>query len=252
MKALALDAFEPPSSAPVSPRTLAARLAGELDGGLDGAGARRIVERALETFGRRIALVSSFGAESAALLHLVASVDPDVPAIFIDTGKHFEQTHAYRDLLAARLGLSDIRALHPDTEQIAREDPRGDLWRRANDACCDLRKVRPLARGLDGFDAWFTGRKRFHGALRAFLPAVEADGARVKVNPLARWSETDLADYIRAHDLPAHPLVESGFASIGCWPCTQPVASGEAPRAGRWRGLEKTECGIHKPRLAAV
>jgi phosphoadenosine phosphosulfate reductase len=248
MTALAIEAPLAPPRATVAAKAAAAKLATELAT----ADAARIAASALEAFGRRIALVSSFGAESAALLHLVASVDRHVPVIFINTGKHFEQTLAHRDLLASRLGLTDIRDLHPDPDELAREDAKADLWRRANDACCDLRKVRPLARGLECFDAWFTGRKRFHGALRAFLPAVEADGARVKVNPLARWSEAEFATYMKTHDLPPHPLVENGFASIGCWPCTQPIAPGEDPRAGRWRGLAKTECGIHRQPIAAV
>ena len=201
---------------------------------------------ALEEFRGRIALVSSFGAESAALLHLVASVDPSTPVLFIDTEKHFVQTGAYREDLTALLGLTNVRPISPDRDEAARHDPKGNLWRRDNDACCALRKIRPLARALDGYDAWITGRKRMHGSLRAFLPLVEAAAPHVKINPLARWSTDELEGYAKAHDLPPHPLVESGFSSIGCWPCTAPTAPGDDVRAGRWRGLAKTECGIHR------
>ncbi|MEK7266656.1 MAG: phosphoadenylyl-sulfate reductase [Pseudomonadota bacterium] len=205
-----------------------------------------IIAAALEEFRGRIALVSSFGAESAALLHLVASVDPATTILFIDTGKHFVQTNAYREELTDFLGLTDVRPIIPDENDASQIDPKGDLWRRNNDACCTLRKVRPLSKALEGFDAWITGRKRMHGNLRSYLPLVEAAHPHIKVNPLARWSAVDLEKYMATHDLPPHPLVESGFSSIGCWPCTAPTAPGDDARAGRWRGLAKTECGIHR------
>lgn len=208
--------------------------------------AEAIVARAIEEFGGRIALVSSFGAEAAALLHVVAKIDRSTPVIFLDTGKHFAQTMSYREDLARALGLTDVRDIRPPADETGRADPKGDLWRRDNDACCALRKVRPLAGALAGFDAWFTGRKRVHGALRAFLPVVEASAPHIKINPLARWTGEDVEAYAAKHDLPPHPLVEQGFRSIGCWPCTAPVATGDDPRAGRWRGLQKTECGIHR------
>lgn len=223
-----------------------AEKAASLDFDAQNMSSQEIIAMALEEFRGRIALVSSFGAESAALLHLVASVDPSTPVLFIDTEKHFVQTGAYREELTARLGLINVRPISPDRDEAARIDPKGDLWRRDNDACCALRKVRPLARALEGYDAWITGRKRMHGSLRAFLPLVEAAAPHVKINPLARWSAEELAGYTSAHDLPPHPLVESGFSSIGCWPCTAPTAPGDDVRAGRWRGLAKTECGIHR------
>jgi len=209
--------------------------------------ARAILARALggAHFGR-IALVSSFGAESAPLLHLVASIDPSTPVLFLDTGKHFAQTLDYRRALASRLGLSDVRDLAPDAAALAAADPRGDLWRRDNDRCCALRKVAPLAAALSGFDAWITGRKRFHGGLRGRLAPFEAAHPHVKINPLVNWTAEDLAAYARAHDLPPHPLVAQGFPSIGCWPCTEPAAPEDDSRAGRWRGADKTECGIHR------
>ena len=239
-----------PEAEPLSVEESAASLGAEFET----LPAEAIVARAIDEFRGRIALVSSFGAEAAALLHVVARIDRTTPVIFLDTGKHFAQTIAYREDLARALGLTDVRDIRPPAEETAAADPKGDLWRRDNDACCALRKVRPLGLALAGFDAWFTGRKRVHGALRAFLPIVEAAAPRIKINPLARWTGEDVEAYAKRHDLPAHPLVEQGFASIGCWPCTAPVAAGDDRRAGRWRGLSKTECGIHRggvtPRIA--
>ena len=196
-------------------------------------------------FAGRIALVSSFGADSVVLLHLAAEVAPSVPVIFIDSGKMFGSTHRYRDQLAERLGLTDVRIARPDPARLAAEDADSALWMRAPDQCCAIRKVAPLARALSGFDAWISGRKRYQGGMRAALPLVEADGARIKINPLAGWGKDELRAYRRAHDLPEHPLVADGFRSIGCMPCTSRVADGEDERDGRWRGKGKTECGIH-------
>jgi len=198
-----------------------------------------------ELYRSRIALVSSFGAEAAVLLHLVASVDKATPVLFIDTAKLFEQTLAYRDALVARLGLTDLRVLRPDPALLAAKDASGSLWFRDANACCAIRKVEPLERGLRPFTAWINGRKRFQAGSRAALPLVEAVDGRLKFNPLADWSAADLAAYAARHDLPAHPLVAEGYLSIGCAPCTQPVAPGEDARAGRWRGQDKVECGIH-------
>lgn len=212
-----------------------------------GDSADEIIRRAvIEEFPGRIALVSSFGAESATLLHLVAQVAPETPVLFLDTGKHFAQTLSYRRKLARELGLANVIDIHPDPEEVKRADPRGDLWRADTDACCKLRKVLPLEKALEGFDAWITGRKQFHGGERMALPVFEASGRFVKVNPIVRWRPGDLSVYAEAHRLPAHPLIEQGYPSIGCWPCTHPAAPGEDPRAGRWRGAAKTECGIHK------
>jgi phosphoadenosine phosphosulfate reductase len=211
------------------------------------ASASERLERAIQhEFRGRVALVSSFGAESAPLLHLVAQIDPATPILFLDTGKHFAQTLDYRRELASRLGLLDVRDISPDAATLRIEDERGDLWRRDNDRCCALRKVAPLAQALLPFDAWITGRKRFHGGLRGALPAFEASEDRIKINPLVDWDADDLARYAQAHDLPPHPLVEAGFRSIGCWPCTEPSAASEPARAGRWRGASKDECGIHR------
>lgn len=193
------------------------------------------------------AIVSSFGAESAALLHLVASVDPSVPVLFLDTGKHFPETLAYRDLLVDRLGLTDFRNLRPDPELLAKRDGTELRWSYDPDGCCEIRKVLPLETGLAGFDATITGRKAFQASTRAALPRFELDGERLKINPLADWTKADLDSYFAAHDLPVHPLVAQGYPSIGCAPCTSRVTPGEDPRAGRWRGWDKTECGIHTP-----
>ena len=201
----------------------------------------------LMVFPGRIAAVSSFGTESAVLLHLLAQIDPAVPVIFLDTGKLFPETLAYRDALIQWLGLTDVRVAHPDPVRLARTDASGTLWQREPDLCCWNRKVEPLDVALSGFTAWITGRKRMHGGERSAIDMVDAgqDG-RIKVNPLAAWSNADIAGYFAEHDLPRHPLAAQGYRSIGCVPCTRPVAAGEALRAGRWAGRDKTECGIHR------
>lgn len=193
----------------------------------------------------QVALVSSFGAESVVLLHMAARLDPRLPVLFLDTGMLFPETLDYQEELARTLGLRDIRVIRPDPSGAARHDPDGTLHQTDPDACCGVRKVEPLARALAPFDAWVTGRKRFQGGRRIALEHFEADEGRLKVNPLARWSAEDLADYITGHRLPRHPLVSRGYPSIGCAPCTSPVGEGEDARDGRWRGLAKEECGIH-------
>jgi len=195
----------------------------------------------------RVAVVSSFGAESAVLLHLVAGIDPATPVLFIDTGRHFAETLYFRDRLTEHLGLGDVRSIGPSAEEVARLDADSSRATWDPDGCCAFRKTAPLKRALGGFDAWISGRKSFQSATRAKLPAFEADGAHIKINPLSRWSAADLAAYAAEHRLPLHPLVARGYASIGCAPCTSAVRPGEDPRAGRWRGLEKIECGIHLP-----
>ena len=195
-----------------------------------------------ERFANRIALVSAFGAESAVLLHMTAAIDPALPVIFLDTEKLFPETLAYRDRLAARLGLRDLRVARPDPVTAMAADPVQDP-----DGCCAARKTGPLDAALAPFDAWISGRKRFQGGDRSALEAVEfgADW-RIKINPLAGWSAADIAGYFDHFDLPPHPLVARGFRSIGCAPCTRAVRADEDSRAGRWDGLAKTECGIHR------
>ena len=200
----------------------------------------------------RIAVVSSFGADSALLLALVADIDPTVPVLFLETGKHFAETLAYRDRLAARLGLIDLRSISPDRAALAGQDPAGALHAYDPDACCDLRKATPLADALAPFDAWITGRKRHQTANRARLAFSEFTDGKVKFNPLADWSGADIAIEFRRRGLPAHPLVAQGYASIGCLPCTLPVGNDDNIRAGRWAGRSKTECGIHRPYRAGT
>lgn len=198
-----------------------------------------------------LATVSSFGAESAVLLHLVAQVDPSLPVLFLATGKHFPETLAYRDALVDRLGLTGLRNLVPDPATLAAKDETGLRWSYDPDGCCEIRKVVPLAGALAGYDATITGRKAFQSSTRANLPRFEVDSSdaqgRLKINPLIDWSGEDIQAYFEEHDLPRHPLVAEGYPSIGCAPCTSKVAPGEDPRSGRWKGWDKTECGIHTP-----
>ncbi len=206
----------------------------------------RIIElAAAELFRGEVAAVSSFGADSAVLLHLIARVDRHLPVVFLDTGKHFEETLRYRDALADDFGLTDIRVIHPDATALQRADPSGRLHESDVEACCHVRKVEPMARGVEPFRAWFTGRKRHQAQTRAALPVFEAVGPRVRINPLASWAPADLADYMQAHELRENPLVAYGYLSIGCFPCTRPVEQGQDARSGRWAGQAKTECGIH-------
>lgn len=198
-----------------------------------------------------VAVVSSFGAESAVLLHLVAQVDPNTPVLFLETHKHFPETIAYRDLLVERLGLTNLIIVEPDADVIAKKDDTGLRWSWDPDGCCEIRKVIPLAKALAHYDASITGRKGFQSSTRAGLPRFEIDRSdaqgRLKINPLASWSKEELEAYFIEHDLPAHPLVAQGYPSIGCAPCTSKVAPGEDARSGRWKGWDKVECGIHVP-----
>ena len=197
-----------------------------------------------------IALVSSFGAESAALLHLVSRIDASIPVLFLDTGKHFPETLAYRDELTDRFGLNRVD-LYPDLAELEARDNTGLRWSYDPDGCCELRKVKPLENALARYDASLTGRKAFQSSTRANLPRFEVDMAdaqgRLKINPLIDWDAQRIAAYFEEHDLPRHPLIERGFASIGCSPCTRAIKPGEDPRSGRWAGWDKVECGIHKP-----
>ena len=196
-----------------------------------------------------LALVSSFGAESAVLLHLVAQVDPGVPVLFLETGKHFPETLAYRDELVERIGLKNLVNLYPCLGELEARDETGLRWSYDPDGCCEIRKVKPLARALAGYDATLTGRKAFQASTRAHLPRFEIDTSdtqgRLKINPLIDWDASQIEGYMIQHDLPRHPLVAQGYPSIGCSPCTSMVAPGEDPRSGRWKGWDKTECGIH-------
>jgi phosphoadenosine phosphosulfate reductase len=221
-------------------------LAQDLDRELRNASPRKIIAKALQMVGRKhLALVSSFGTESAALLKVMAEVDPAIPVIFLDTGWLFEETLTYRDTLIARLGLRDVRSIKPLEQTLSREDPERSLWFSDPDACCRIRKIEPLSRALAPFQAWINGRKRFQGGVRADIPVVEEDGSRLKFNPFANVSRDQIEAIYKASKLPPHPLVAKGFLSVGCMPCTSRAKAGEDVRAGRWRGTAKTECGIH-------
>ena len=193
------------------------------------------------------AVVSSFGTESAVLLHLVATADPTVPVVFVDTLKMFPETLAYRDTLIEAFAIANSWTVAPDPAAIAAQDDKGLRWSYDPDGCCAIRKVEPLARAKDGLDSWISGRKAFQSSTRQNIARFEVEDGRLKVNPLGDWIKRDLDAYFEEHNLPRHPLEAHGYPSIGCQPCTSKVLPGEDPRAGRWRGWDKVECGIHEP-----
>lgn len=198
-----------------------------------------------DVFPGRVALVSSFGVESAVLLHMVSEIDRTLPIIFLDTGKLFGETKRYRDDMISDLRLEDVRSVSPAPGDKAEHDPEGHLWMNNADQCCHIRKVEPLERALQGFQAWITGRKRFHGGARGGLQTLEIVDWRLKANPLAGWSHDEIHSYQQRHGLPFHPLAGRGYTSVGCMPCTVLPSPGSGARDGRWAGSEKTECGIH-------
>lgn len=217
-----------------------------LNGMFDEMDALGVLRQAVDLLPDDLAIVSSFGADSAVILHMVSKIDPDLPVLFLETGKHFPETLDYAKSLAEALGLSNVRALKPDAADVARFDPNDDLWETDPDSCCHIRKTEPLDMAVAGFGGWVTGRKRYQTADRGVLPHFElTSDDRIKVNPLAYWNGDDVEAYRREHRLPDHPLFERGYKSIGCAPCTSVVAEGEDARSGRWRGMNKTECGIH-------
>ena len=204
---------------------------------------RRAITR---DYAGRVAVVSSFGAESAVLLALVAEIDATTPVLFVQTGQHFAETLAYRQELAAALGLTNVRDIGPTAAERAANDPQDELWRYDPDACCRFRKVTPLERALAPFGAWVTGRKRHQALTRVALPLVERVDGKTKINPLADWTAAQVEAEMARRALPRHSLSLEGYPSIGCAPCTRAVAAGEDPRSGRWAGTGKTECGIHR------
>lgn len=243
-RGIAPRAFDRPDTGAADPLVIA-KLS-QLQDAARGRDAHGVLELALKgEFSGKSAVVSSFGAESAVLLHLVAEIDPNTPILFLNTGKLFGETLRYRDRLQDMLGLGDIRSLAPNPADRARLDPDGVLWSKDADACCSFRKVIPLKRALEPFAAQITGRKRFQTRERADMQSVEFFEGRFRFNPLADWTLENLEKYTVNHNLPRHPLVEDGYPSIGCMPCTRRVAAGEDYRAGRWSGLDKDECGIH-------
>ena len=242
MSVIALHQSEGAASAPAVLREELARLRVKTAGH----DTKALLELMLtEAFPGRIAVVSSFAAESVVLLHQVAEIDPTTPVLFLNTGKLFGETLRYRDRLQDVLGLTDIRAVGPHPADRKGTDPEGTLWSRNPDACCHFRKVVPFSRAVAGFDASITGRKRFQTSARASMDRVELVDGRFRINPLVDWTPEELAAYVDAKGLPKHPLVLDGYPSIGCMPCTRRVAAGENYRAGRWAGFDKDECGIH-------
>ena len=212
--------------------------------GLDAAGAVRRVLAGI--YPGESCVVSSYGAESAVILHLVAQAKPDTPVLFMDTGQLFDETLAYRDALSERLGLTDVRTLQPNPDHVKADDPDSVLHKTNPDLCCHIRKTLPLISALRPFKVWISGRKRHHGGERAALPRVEIQDGKLKLNPLFDWSRDAINAYFETHDLPPHPMVAEGYPSIGCLPCTSQVKDPtDDPRAGRWAGQDKTECGIH-------
>ena len=208
--------------------------------------AESVIEHvASELFPGKIAFVSSFGADSAVLLHLMAEVDPSIPVLFLDTNKLFGETIRYRSRLQHHLGLEDVRVIGPRKRHLEERDPQGTLSMHDPDACCHVRKTEPLDRALQGFECWGNGRKRHQTSFRKEMAILETDGDRYKLNPLANWTRKDIAEYITRHNLPEHPLIKQGYLSVGCMPCTSKVVDPEDSRSGRWSGQAKTECGIH-------
>lgn len=221
--------------------------AAELNAQTDHSLAKDVIAAGFETV-PNVTLVSSFGADSVVLLHLAASVSPDIPVLFIDTELLFPETLEYQRSLSRALGLTNVTVMR--SGNVAKVDPDNTLHQRDTDACCALRKTQPLTTALSGVDGWISGRKRFQSGQRARLEHFEVEERpgrtpHLKINPLARWNARDVANYMADFLLPRHPMVAQGYPSIGCAPCTTPVAAGEDPRSGRWRDQAKDECGIH-------
>lgn len=198
--------------------------------------AAKAISWAVERFGSRVTVACSF--QDCVLVDLAVGVDPDIEVVFLDTGYHFEETLAY---------VEEVRSLYDLNLRVVGPGPEADAWPCGTERCCELRKVAPLERALEGREAWVTGLKRCDSPTRGDAPVVSWDPARgmVKVNPLATWSDEDVSSYLADHGLPMHPLLTKGYLSIGCAPTTRPVVPGEDPRSGRWAGTSKTECGLH-------
>lgn len=221
------------------------KVAADAGTALEEASAEEIVRWAADTFGARFCVTSSFA--DAVLVHLVSRVAPGTDVVFLDTGLHFPETLRVRDQAAAALPIR-VRSIRPRLtvgQQDGRYGPR--LFAREPDECCALRKVEPLERALSDYDAWAAGLRRDESPTRAHTPVVhfEASRGKIKVNPLARWTQADVDTYISRHDVPVNPMLSQGYGSVGCWPCTRRTKAGEDPRAGRWPMFDKTECGLH-------
>ena len=223
-----------------------AEIGEELEGSLP----QDILRWALATYAPRITLACSFGGPSGmALLDMALRLDPSIPVFYLDTGLLFPETYALVAEVSAHYGITP-RAVRPGISVAQQAKRHGDaLWERDPDRCCELRKVRPQQRALKGFDAWITGLRRDQSSTRRVTPVVQWDAkfGLAKISPLAEWTEREVWQYLSAHHVPYNQLHASGYPSIGCVPCTRPIAAGEDPRAGRWSGFAKTECGLHTP-----
>ncbi|WP_028879808.1 phosphoadenylyl-sulfate reductase [Terasakiella pusilla] len=243
--------FTKPAADPQEAVSRLTRLLGQYDG-LD---SHTLLEKVLlEEFNGKIAVSSSFGAEAAVLLKLVADVDKTTPILFIDTGHLFEETVQYKATIEEHLGLTNVQTLQPEPIHLQNADRDATLYERDTDYCCHIRKVLPFEKALGPYAAWISGRKRFQNSERAALQPIELDAdGRFKINPLYNWDYEKVVSEFKAMGLPKHPLVDKGYPSIGCAPCTRAVKDGEDQRAGRWSGQSKTECGIHKsPSFEAI
>ncbi len=209
----------------------------EISRGFESAPASSVVKWAHERYDTGLVLAASF--QDCVLIDVAVRAVPDIEVVFLDTQYHFAETLWFVEQVRARYNLN-LTVMRPRAAA-------DDLWHSDPDQCCRVRKVEPLERALRGRAAWMTGLRRDEAASRATAPIVSYDVGRglVKVNPLASWTDVDVAGYIKDRNLPVHPLAERGYSSIGCWPCTRPVADGEDARAGRWSGSDKTECGLH-------
>lgn len=216
-------------------------------GELDSYSPEEIITWAAERYKPQLAVSSSFQMQSLPLLHMIANLTPDLPVIFLDTGYHFPETLLFRDQIVELWGLNlrVVRAQSSPFEQTKRYGP--ELHRTDPDFCCHLNKVEPMQRILRDFEGWISGIRRDQSPARAHIPVTEqTENGVVRIHPLASWTRVDIWRYIHHHNLPTHPLFSKGYFSIGCVPCTRPLTSDdEDERAGRWSGLQKTECGLH-------
>ena len=196
-------------------------------------------------FKNKIVLTSSFGAESIVILDLVSKINKNLPIIFLDTEKLFSETFNYLSKVKSFLKLKNIKVQKPLLKDLKLHDPKGSLHKSDPNLCCKIRKVIPLQKAIEPYDAWINGRKRFHGLDRADIKKIEKLNSVIKINPLADWDFKKISSYINKHKLPEHPLSKKGYKSIGCFPCTSKVSEHDSHRSGRWKGLKKDECGIH-------
>ena len=209
---------------------------------------QEIIAWAVREFSPRLAMTSSFGPESGALLHMVSRIDPSIPVLFLETGYHFSETLEYKNLLVKLFGLTNVIDLKANPEKKAKvvAEYQGVPYERNPDLCCHINKVEPLDVALKNYKAWMSGIRRHQTDFRKSIRIIEEyEGGIYKISPLANFTSRDSWWYLKEHNIPQHPLFEKGYFSIGCWPCTKPVQSGDDERSGRWAGKAKKECGIH-------